>query len=198
MNTLANAIGFGDYRTMIDSKNKIKQILREEKQFYALPKCWRFLAVLGVSEHSIIWRYQSYLRKWEYHLNLHHRIRTWFYKYKTTKLGNKHHIFISPNCIDEGLKIFHLGNIMINGKAKIGKNFGVHIGVSIVATNGIDKAAVIGDNCRIGVGAILVGGISLGNNIVVGAGSIVTKSFNVNHVTLAGVPAKVISDKAEI
>ena len=183
---------------MIDSKSKIKQILREEKQFYALPKCWRFLATLGVSERSIIWRYQSYLRKWEYHLNMHHRLRTLFYKFKTTKLGNKHHMFISPNCIDEGLRIFHLGNIMINGKAKIGKNFGVHIGVSIVATNGIDKAAKIGDDCILGVGAILVGDISIGNHVVVGAGSVVTKTFNENHITLAGVPAKVISNKAEI
>lgn len=183
---------------MIDSRSKIKQILKEEKQFYALPKCWRFLATLGVSERSIIWRYQSYLRKWEYHLNMHHRLRTLFYKFKTTKLGNKHHMFISPNCIDEGLRIFHFGNILINGKAKIGKNFGVHIGVSIVATNGIDKAAKIGDDCILGVDAILVGDISIGNHVVVGAGSVVTKTFNENHITLAGVPAKVISDKAEI
>ena len=87
---------------------------------------------------------------------------------------------------------------MINSKAKIGKNFVIHIGVSIVATNGIDKAATIGNDCKIGVGAILVGGISLGDNVVIGAGSVVTKSFNESHVTLAGIPAKIISNKAEM
>lgn len=50
---------------------------------------------------------------------------------------------------------------------------------------------VIGDNVFIGINAILLPGVCLGTNTVVGAGSVVTKSFSGNGV-IAGNPAKVI------
>lgn len=53
------------------------------------------------------------------------------------------------------------------------------------------KPVRIGRNCWIGGGAIIVPGVSLGDNVVVAAGSVVTKSFG-DGVLLAGNPAKVI------
>ena len=49
----------------------------------------------------------------------------------------------------------------------------------------------IGDNAWFGGGVIILPGVTLGNNVVVGAGSVVTKSFG-NNVVLAGNPAKII------
>lgn len=49
----------------------------------------------------------------------------------------------------------------------------------------------IGNNCFIGTNAIILPDVTLGNNVVVGAGSVVTKSFP-NDVIIAGNPAKVI------
>ncbi len=49
----------------------------------------------------------------------------------------------------------------------------------------------IGDDVWIGGNATLLAGISLGNRVVVGAGSVVTKSFG-DDVVIAGNPAKII------
>lgn len=49
----------------------------------------------------------------------------------------------------------------------------------------------IGDNCWIGGGAIIVPGVTLGNNVIVGAGSVVTKSFG-DNVVIAGNPARIV------
>ena len=51
---------------------------------------------------------------------------------------------------------------------------------------------VIGDHCFIGVKCILLPGVTLGERTIVGAGSVVTKSFPQGNVVIAGNPAKVI------
>ncbi|EGC40156.1 hypothetical protein DICPUDRAFT_52190 [Dictyostelium purpureum] len=53
------------------------------------------------------------------------------------------------------------------------------------------KPITLGDNCWLGGGVIIIPGVTLGNNVVVGAGAVVTKSFG-DNVVLAGNPAKVI------
>lgn len=47
----------------------------------------------------------------------------------------------------------------------------------------------IGDGCDIGVNAVILPGVTLGDNVQVGAGAVVTKSFPSNSV-VAGVPAQ--------
>ena len=49
----------------------------------------------------------------------------------------------------------------------------------------------IGNNVFIGVNSIVLPGVTLGDNIIVASGSVVTKSFESN-VVIGGVPAKVI------
>ncbi|MFN5345655.1 MAG: acyltransferase [Bacteroidota bacterium] len=49
----------------------------------------------------------------------------------------------------------------------------------------------IGKNCWLGNGVIITAGVELGDNVVVGANAVVTKSFPSN-VIIAGVPAQVI------
>ena len=51
---------------------------------------------------------------------------------------------------------------------------------------------IIGDHCFIGVRCILLPGVELGERTIVGAGSVVTKSFPQGNVVIAGNPAKVI------
>lgn len=55
----------------------------------------------------------------------------------------------------------------------------------------IHEAVTIGDNCWLGNSVTILPGVSLGDNVTVGANSVVTKSFPSN-VVIAGVPAKVI------
>ena len=58
---------------------------------------------------------------------------------------------------------------------------------------GQSKDVTIGDDAWIGGGAIICPGVTLGNNVIVGAGSVVTKSFG-DNVVIAGNPARIIKE----
>ena len=53
---------------------------------------------------------------------------------------------------------------------------------------------MIGDNCFIGAKSTILYGVELADNIIVAAGSVVTKSFKNKNVIIAGNPARVIND----
>ena len=52
---------------------------------------------------------------------------------------------------------------------------------------------VIGNNCFIGERAALSYGVELADNIIVAAGSVVTKSFTESNIIIGGNPARKIS-----
>jgi acetyltransferase-like isoleucine patch superfamily enzyme len=60
------------------------------------------------------------------------------------------------------------------------------------STHSTGEDVVIGRNCWIGMNAVILPGVVLGEHSVVGAGSVVTKSFSDGYVVLAGAPAKPI------
>ncbi len=84
----------------------------------------------------------------------------------------------------------------ING-IEIGNNTIFAPGVKIISANhnkgNLNKfekkgSIKIGNNCWLGANAIILPGVELGNNVIVAAGAVVTKSFNDNSL-IAGVPA---------
>ena len=96
----------------------------------------------------------------------------------------------SPS-IGTGLYIEHGFGTIIMAK-EIGKNCTIFHQVTIGYEKG--KCPTLGDNVRIFTGAIVIGGIKLGNNCTVGANSVVTKDVPEN-CTVAGVPARIIKRK---
>lgn len=92
------------------------------------------------------------------------------------------------------------------GKIFIGKGTRIANNVGIITTNHDinnpddhmePKNVIIGKKCWIGMNAIILPGVELGDNTVVGAGSVVTKSFSEGNCIIAGNPAKKIKDTKE-
>lgn len=96
--------------------------------------------------------------------------------------------------IGKGFYIGHFGCIVVNAETVIGNNVNISQGVTIGATNRGDKAGVatIGDRVYIGPGAKIIGAVTIGNNVAIGANAVVTHDVPDNAV-VAGVPAKIIS-----
>lgn len=111
---------------------------------------------------------------------------------KRNRLGAKLGFTISPNCFGKGLLIWHYGNIVVNGEARIGDNCILH-GDNCIGNDGKSgRAPKIGNNVDIGVGAKIIGDIEIADNVIIGAGAIVVKSCTERGATLVGVPAKVL------
>lgn len=55
----------------------------------------------------------------------------------------------------------------------------------------------IGNNCFIGHSSIILPGVKLADGIIVGAGSVVTKTFNEPNCIIVGNPARIVSSTRE-
>jgi serine O-acetyltransferase len=85
----------------------------------------------------------------------------------------------------------HWGRIILNAR-EIGDNFYVMHNVTVGHDYRRGKP-VIGNNVFIGVGAVILGDIRIGDNVVIGAQSYVNRNVPSNSL-VAGNPAKVIRD----
>ncbi len=177
---------------MIKSKADLKEYLLQDKIALGIKK--KRPRYFG----DKIWKFEILLRKLEYATNCGKGIlgkaKKLYLRYKYNKLSLALGFSIGVNVFDKGLSIAHYGTIVV-GNAKIGKNCRIHEGVCIGATNGSKEYPIIGDNCFIGTGAKIIGDITLGNNIAVGANAVVVKSFLENDITIGGIPAGIISKR---
>lgn len=91
--------------------------------------------------------------------------------------------------IGYGLYIGHGGPIVVNKTAVIGNN----CNLSQFTTIGSNRycAATIGDNVYIGPNVCVIEDVKIGNNVTIGAGSVVTKDIP-DNATAVGNYAKVI------
>jgi serine O-acetyltransferase len=107
---------------------------------------------------------------------------------------------LGPNIFGPGVAIVHYGLLVIDPTTRIGKNCRIHMGTHIggaaqFVAPGEEHlhSPRIGDNAYLGPGCKIYGPVRLGNDVVVGANAVVTKSFADDGITLAGIPAKVIA-----
>ena len=176
---------------MIKNKNDLKYYLKQDK--IALGKKYNYPKILN----DEIWKFEILLRKCEYYKNCRSgilgKLFFLFYFFRFHKLRVKLGYSIPLNVFGPGLSIAHRGTIVVNGNARVGKNCRIQESTTIGATNGNTKAPIIGDNVFIGSGARIIGDITVANDIAIGANAAVVKNFLQPGVTIAGCPAKVIS-----
>lgn len=180
---------------MISSRKELKEYLEYEKNIYIPKEFGKKLEYILVKEKRlVIWRYIKLLRKTEYwynkNKNLFRNFMYVYYRRKKNIMGNKLGIEIWENSFDKGLNIWHSGNIVVNGNAKIGKNCLIHGGVCIGKNGKDDESPIIGDNADIGFNSIIIGNVKIGNNIKIGASAVVNRNFEEDNITLIGIPAK--------
>lgn len=81
--------------------------------------------------------------------------------------------------------------MVIHKRCVIGEKCHISQNVTIGGTSGLYEVPVLGDNVQVGVGAVIIGPIHIGNNVIIGANSVVKKDIPANSVAV-GAPAKVI------
>ena len=162
-------------RLLVDSDLQ----LRGEKLNIALPLCLRFLYFI----HN-----DRYFRNLYYHRvgPVVALIIGWW------RPGDRYFVISKTTEIGEGAYFAHPFSTEINAKS-IGKNFSCRhlttIGNKKDGDN--ENRPVIGDNVNLGVNVTIIGPVHIGDNVIVGAGSVVIKDVP-NNCVVAGNPAKII------
>lgn len=98
--------------------------------------------------------------------------------------------------IGKGLFIAHLGSIVIGHGTTIGKHASFHQGVTVGGAGRASEhgSPVIGDRVYFAAGCKVVGKITIGNDVTVGANAVVINDIP-DEATVGGIPAKILNYK---
>lgn len=155
---------------MSSIKKKVLEYLIRPESFYIN----RYIRLLRNEERALGW------------------IKYW-YKARKNRLGVKLGFIISAGCFGEDLKIEHYGSVIVNPKARIGKNCTIHGNCCIGSNGGYpDDSPAIGDNVDIGQFAQILGGIKIADDVKIGAGAVVVRDVLTPGVTVVGVPGRIV------
>ena len=179
---------------MIRTKSDLKMYLKEDAKNY--PPIKLKDRILKTPKY-MIHRYLIFLRYSEYYTNIPYgffnRIMILHYRYKMRMLSYKLGFQIAENVFGPGLNIYAYGTIITNPQAKVGAHCTIYPGVTVggKVENGYPT---IGNNCFIGLGSKVLGGITIGNNVYIAPNAVVVKDVEDNCI-VGGIPAKVIKKK---
>jgi serine O-acetyltransferase len=137
-------------------------------------------------------RYSYFLRKASY--SSKKSIPGLFYRFLLKHYSVKYGYQITPSTkIGKGLYIGHHGTIIINSKSVIGDCCNLSPGVTIGQTNRGSKkgAPVLGDRVWVGTNAVIVGGIKIGDNVLIAPNAYVNIDVPSNSIVI-GNPAQII------
>ena len=151
------------------------------------------LNLFTANQGAILRKHMILLRTTEYHINAGHRLRALYWKLRLRRFQNRYELHVALNCCGRGLRIAHLGPILMNGSVTVGENCTFHFNTGLVAGGRDNGVPTLGDNIVLGFGAVVLGGVTLADGIAVGANAVVNKSFLEPDIAIAGAPARKIS-----
>lgn len=182
---------------MIKTKKDLKEYIKCDNWYYDKQySSWDHKLFVYLRDPQYMLRkYKIFLRKEEYCLNNPTKLNTLkrlYYLRRKNIIGNKLGVLIPPNTFGKGLAIMHHGSIIVNPNARIGDYCILHGNNCIGRNLDVGAAPTAGEYLDVCIGAKIIGGVTLGNNVIVGANAVVTKSFG-DDCTLVGVPANKLS-----
>jgi serine O-acetyltransferase len=167
-------------------------VIAYEKKLYFPTRRDYLISRITHEDSYLIWKYLYFLRREEAASN---KLTEYYWRRRKNDLGAKLGIIIYAGTCGKGLRIWHYGSTIISGDAKLGENCTFH-GQACIGNDGSSTGApVIGNNVDIGVGAKIIGDITIADGVKIGAGAVVTKSCPEENATLVGIPAKILSRK---
>ena len=135
-------------------------------------------------------RYMVYFRTCQ---NTRNALLRLFCEYKLFRLCRKYGIEIKTNTkIEPGFVMIHPYNITISPFATIGRNVNIYKGATIGLSQGKNPGAPqIGNSVQIGINSTIIGGIKIGNDVLVAPNTLVNQDIP-DHSIVIGNPCIVI------
>lgn len=116
--------------------------------------------------------------------------------YLSKRLVSRHRVIIASSAIAGGnLTLVHPIGIIVGADVELGNDVRLYQNVTI-AMSRTGTPTRIGDNVIIYSNAVILGGVQVGDNSVIGAGAIVTKNIP-DGAIVVGNPAKVLRFRSE-
>jgi len=177
------------------TKNKILDLMRNPFRIFiwALTKLPYFRFIHDTQEAND----RISFNRWYKQRVLGYNNEAYWPTHYTSRIVGAHNILVgvgtnpgfTPGCYIQGS-----GKLYFGDHVTMGQNSGILSGGHDIYEHKKQFASVtrIGNYCWIGMNCSVLPGIELGDNTIVGAGSVVTKSFPEGNCIIAGNPAKLI------
>ncbi len=182
------------------TKKELNEIIQEEKSIYIRSK-YSYQKYTH-SKLYIIWRMLSSYRRSQYYrevLKTANKLSKILYSIKYRYYTRKKNIFsekcgieIANGCkLGRRLRLWH-GGVVIN--AHLGDDCLIH-GNNILGNKGVypfDQIPTLGNHVDVGVGAVIIGKITIADECRIGANAVVTKSFETPGTVIVGIPGRIL------
>lgn len=181
---------------MIYSKDDLLHYLQQDYERNGKPK---LINLITWNDNYRIQQLLTYLRYTEYYQNkkgIPAKLLYLWYTWNLRRMIVRTGIMVFPNTLGPGIQIMHPGFRRIDRFVRIGSNCTILPMVLFGRKHptDINSDIIIGNDCYISTGVTILGPVTIGNNVTIGAGAVVTKDIPDNAI-VGGVPARIIRYK---
>lgn len=174
----------------IKSKNELGFVIQADRMMNRGRFKWSFqdrLKQLFLPDY--IMSFLVAMRKLSYYSHSRNSLLSYYWRMKYQQLSLRLGFSIGCNTLGYGVTIPHWGTIVIGASNRIGNYAVLHTSICIQ-----DNEKWIGDALYLSTGVKMTTKLTLGDNISIGANSLVNKSVGGGNFMIAGMPAKIIKE----